>query len=322
MSCLLGPIRLKKCRSNVHVACYALSKPRSVPLLLPTNHYGYRTATSGNGLRGLALTASSLATNKRGDATVAPREYIRSVRQLPQLAFQRVARPTVSKVSRGSVVVLSIMAGECVTLPGVTVHRRIWSRSKCRFNLRLRSLGNEFILLGQMHENGRMKPIDLTQIFLRIGAVIPDRGVDSVATHGCHEDHQRAEAIAEQGNLAVAFREIAYCVDGVLDVVGARVSIIGPIQTKAVLPIGLGGDIKVDARLLPPKQVWRDRNEALFRQFVAGLADVRVYPEQFLQNDHGGSRQGLRPCDVGGKSAVASFYGDVILHWVLLMRLR
>jgi hypothetical protein len=27
--------------------------------------------------------------------------------------------------------------------------------------------------------------------------VIPDRGVDGVATHGCHEDHQRAEAMAE-----------------------------------------------------------------------------------------------------------------------------
>src|SRR5579862_2889631 len=282
MSCLLGPIRLKKCRSNVHVACYALSKPRSVPLLLPTKHYGYRTATSGNGLRGLALTASSLATNKRGDATVAPREYIRSVRQLPQLAFQKVARPTVGKVSRGSVVVLSVMAGECVTLPGVTVHRRIWSRSKCRFNLRLRSLGNEFILLGQMHENGRMKPIDLTQIFLRIGAVIPDRGVDSVATHGCHEDHQRAEAIAEQGNLAVAFREIAYCVDGVLDVLYAGISVISLIEAKAVIPVGLGSDVQVDARLLSPVQVWSDSEVTLFRQFIAVLADVGIYPEQFL----------------------------------------
>ncbi len=67
-----------------------------------------------------------------------------------------------------------------MTLPWVAVHRRIWLLSKCCFNLRLCSLGNELILLGQMHENGRMKPIDLSQIFLSIGAVIPDRGVDAV----------------------------------------------------------------------------------------------------------------------------------------------
>src|SRR6201986_363355 len=104
------------------------------PSWLPNSHCRYD-------LRDWPYT-SSLATNKRGDAAVAPREYLRSVRQLSQLAIQKVARPTVGKVSRGSVVVLSVMAGKCVTLPGVAVHRRIWSRSKCRFNLRLRSLGN------------------------------------------------------------------------------------------------------------------------------------------------------------------------------------
>ena len=99
-----------------------------------------------------------------------------------------------------------------MTLPRVAVHRRICFLTNCRFNLRLCSLGNELILLGQMHENGRMKPIDLSQIFLRIAAVIPHRGVDAVIAHGCHEDHQRAEAIAEQGNLALVFRQMAYCV--------------------------------------------------------------------------------------------------------------
>src|SRR5580658_917173 len=113
-----------------------------------------------------------------------------------------------------------------------------------------------------MYENGRMKPIDLSQIFLSIGAVIPDRGVDAVVTHGCHEDHQRGEAIAEQGNLAVAFRETAYCVDGVLDVLDAGVSVISRIETKAVLPVGFGGDLQVDARLLTPVQIRSDREVA------------------------------------------------------------
>src|SRR5271163_2763375 len=102
------------------------------------------------------------------------------------------------------------MAREGMTLPRIAVQRRIWLLAKCHFNSRLCGFGNELILLGQMHENGRMKPIYFSQIFVSIGAVIPDRGVDAVVTHGCHEDHQCSEAIAEQGNLAVAFREITY----------------------------------------------------------------------------------------------------------------
>src|SRR5271155_4662935 len=123
----------------------------------------------------------------------------------------------------------------------------------------------------------RMKPIDLSQIFLGIGAVIPDRGVDALVTHGCHENHQRAQAIAEQGNLAVAFREIAYCVDGVLDVLYTGISVISRIETKAVLPVGFGGDVQVDARLLPPVQVGSDREVPLFRQFIAVPANVYVH---------------------------------------------
>src|SRR5580698_4862925 len=97
----------------------------------------------------------------------------KSVRPSSQLAIQEFARPTVGKVSRGGVVVFSVMTGECMTLPRIAVHRRIRLLSKRRPNHRLRSFGDELILLGQMHENGRMKPIDLSQIFIGIGAVIP-----------------------------------------------------------------------------------------------------------------------------------------------------
>src|ERR1700690_272588 len=114
-----------------------------------------------------------------------------------------------------------------------------------------------------------MKPIDLSQIFLSIGAVIPDRCVDAVVAHGRHEDHQRAEAIAEQGNFTVAFRETTRCVNGVLYVPYARISVISRIEAKAVVPVGLGGDVQVDAWLLPPVQAWRDCEVTLFRQFIA-----------------------------------------------------
>src|SRR5580658_4666734 len=171
-----------------------------------------------------------------------------------------------------------------------------------------------------MHENGRMKPIDLSQIFVSIGAVIPDRGVDAVVAHSCHEDHQCSETIAEQGSLAVAFRETAYCIDGVFNVPDASISVISLIEAKAVVPVGLRGDVQVDARLLPPIQVWSNREVTLFRQFIAVLADVGVHTEQFLQNDNGGSRQSLRLRDIGGKRAVMSFYRDGIFHCVLLRR--
>src|SRR5258708_37173258 len=97
-----------------------------------------------------------------------------------------------------------------------------------------------------------MKPSGSSRIFHSAPAVISDRNVDAVA-HGCQKDHQRAEAIAENGNLAGAPRQFGHDVDSVLSVPGAGVSVIGLIQTKAVLPIGLGGDAKVDARLLAPE---------------------------------------------------------------------
>jgi hypothetical protein len=48
-----------------------------------------------------------------------------------------------------------------------------------------------------VHERGRIKPIDLSQIFLSIAAVIPDPGVDALVARGCQKDHQRAKAITE-----------------------------------------------------------------------------------------------------------------------------
>ena len=103
-------------------------------------------------------------------------------------------------------------------LTWIAVDGRVQFFSESRFDLSLSSLGNKLILLGQMHQKGRIKSVNLSQIFLGIAAVISDRGVDTMAAHGCQEDHQRAEAIAEDGNLAVALRWVAYCVDGVLDV--------------------------------------------------------------------------------------------------------
>lgn len=78
-----------------------------------------------------------------------------------------------------------------MVLTRITVDRRVRLLGKRRFDLSLRSLGNELILFGQMHQKGRIKPVDLAQIFLSIAAVISDRGVDTVAAHGCQEDSRK-----------------------------------------------------------------------------------------------------------------------------------
>src|ERR1700691_938191 len=126
-----------------------------------------------------------------------------------------------------------------------------------------------------------MKPVDFAQIFLSVTAVISDSRVKATA-HGCQKNHECAEAIAKDGDLAGAW-QISHSIDGVLYIPDAGVAVIGLIETHTVLPVGVGGDItKVNARLLPPKKVGRNRNITLFGQFVAGFADVGVYPEQLL----------------------------------------
>jgi len=65
--------------------------------------------------------------------------------------------------------------------------------------------------------------------------------------------HQPAEALAEDSNRASAPRQLGHGVGGVLNVSGAGVSVIGLIKSKAVLPVGLGGDAEIDARLLTPE---------------------------------------------------------------------
>jgi hypothetical protein len=103
-----------------------------------------------------------------------------------------------------------------------------------------------------VHQQRRIKPVDLSQIFFSFAAVISDRGVHAIA-HRREESHQPAEAVAEDCNRASAPRQLGHGVGGVLNVSGAGVSVIALIRSKTVLPVGLGGDAEVDARLLTPQ---------------------------------------------------------------------
>src|SRR5215831_12006349 len=104
----------------------------------------------------------------------------------------------------------------------------------------------------------------------------------NVAAHCRQECHQRTEAITLDSNLAGRLRQSRHTVDGVLYVLYTGVSVVGLIQPKAVPPISLRGDCKVDARLLTPKQVGGDRHKTLLGQFITGLADIGIYSEQLL----------------------------------------
>ncbi len=82
--------------------------------------------------------------------------------------------------------------------------------------------------------------------------MISDRSVDAVA-HGCQKGHQGAKAVTEDGDPAGAPWQLGHSADGVFNVPDAGISVIGLIETKAVLPVGLGGHGQVDARLLTPE---------------------------------------------------------------------
>ena len=91
--------------------------------------------------------------------------------------MEKFARAPVGKRCRGGIVMRSIMPSECVMLTRVAVDCRVRFFGKRRFDLGLRRLGDELVLLGQMHQHGCMKPVDLAQIFLSITAVIDDRSI-------------------------------------------------------------------------------------------------------------------------------------------------
>src|SRR5580698_349594 len=103
-----------------------------------------------------------------------------------------------------------------------------------------------------MHKQGRMKILDLTQVFLGVTAMIGDGGIDLTA-YGCKERHQGAEAVPLDGNLARTFGQFGHSVQGVFNISDAGVTIISLIKAKAVLPVGLRRNVKINARLLTPE---------------------------------------------------------------------
>jgi hypothetical protein len=85
--------------------------------------------------------------------------------------------------------------------------------------------------------------------------------------------------------LSLVLRQCSHGGQGVLNIPDAGVPVIDLIKLQAALPVSLRPDVEVNARLLTPIEVGRDRNIALLGQFVAGLTDIGINPEQLLQNN-------------------------------------
>ena len=116
------------------------------------------------------------------------------------------------------------MPGEGVTLSRIAVYRRVWFAGKCRLDLSLGRLGDKLVLLPQMHKQGRMKILDLTQVFLGVTAMIGDGGID-LAAYGRKERHQGAKAVPLDGNFARTLRQLCHSVQSVVNIFDAGVTI-------------------------------------------------------------------------------------------------
>ena len=108
----------------------------------------------------------------------------------PQLAMEKLACPPVGERRRRRVVMRPIMPSEGVILTRIAVDGRIGFARKRRFDFRLCGLGNKLVLLGEMHQQGRMEAVDLPKIFLGVTAVVGDRGVDAVARYASQASAQ------------------------------------------------------------------------------------------------------------------------------------
>jgi hypothetical protein len=64
------------------------------------------------------------------------------------------------------------MPSERVMLTRIAVNRRVWFAGKGRLDLSLRRLGNKLVLLGQMHQQRRIKAVDLAEILFGVTAVV------------------------------------------------------------------------------------------------------------------------------------------------------
>jgi hypothetical protein len=106
------------------------------------------------------------------------------------------------------------VAGEGVVAAGIAADVDVRLARQRRPDRDLGGLGNELVLLGQVHQHRRRNGGRLVQVFLRIAAVVGDHRVH-LAAGGGQEAHRAAQAEAHHRDLRWGVtRRAALNVDG------------------------------------------------------------------------------------------------------------
>ena len=92
------------------------------------------------------------------------------------------------------------------------------------------------LLIGAPGAGKGTQAVRLAEILVCVAAVIPDRGVDLGADRR-QEDHQRAQAIAQERHLASAVGQCGRSRNRPFDVPDALVPVIGLVEANTVLPV-------------------------------------------------------------------------------------
>jgi hypothetical protein len=147
-----------------------------------------------------------------------------------QVPMQKFACSSVRQRRGGSVVVQSVMPGEGVTLTWIAVNGRARLFCERRFDLSLRRLRDEFVLLAEVHQQGGVQPANLAEVFFRVAAMIGNGGVDLIAG-GRDKGHQCTEAVPLQGNLSGRLWQLNSGADRFHDIFRARIAIIRRVKS-------------------------------------------------------------------------------------------
>src|SRR5271154_354780 len=177
------------------------------------------------------------------------------------------------------------MPGERMTLARIAVDSRVGFSCEGCFDLGLRLLRDKLVLLAEMHEQWGLQSVNFGEVFLRIGAMISNGGVDFVAG-GRYKDHQGTKTKSKQSNFSTRFFKLNGSTNRFHDVPHTRVAIKRRIKSETVLPAFFRRYVEINSRLLPPEQVRCDRDKPLGRQLIAGRSNVGGNTKQLLKNDH------------------------------------
>src|ERR1700752_99037 len=93
-------------------------------------------------------------------------------RTSPQVLIEKFASSSVCQRGRGGVVVRPVMSGKRVMLTRIAVNGCVRFFCQRCLDLRLRRLGDEFVLLAKVHQHGRAQAANFAEVVFRVSAMV------------------------------------------------------------------------------------------------------------------------------------------------------